>query len=190
MFYRSFVCSFYKILIQNFSRYLPSVYFFLQLTLVRNELNGLVFKVSPPSSSMQATTNLQYIVSLDSTYIALRLTTKPPAGPGQGMNLISRHSYYTTHTKISGRFLKNHLPLFQDLNFNPPYRLNLSRWQFGLTKVAPLFRQLFLPYGCNLCVKCNTFLFQKLRGKTTWTLSTDFLKQRFVYLKFVTLPLK
>ena len=98
------MCSFYKILIKNFSPYLPSVYFFLQLTLVRNELGGLVFKVSPPSSSMQATTNLQYIVSVDhTTYTALRLTTKPLAGPGQGMNLISRHSYYTTHTQISGR---------------------------------------------------------------------------------------
>ena len=92
--------------------------------------------------------------------------------------------------KFRGGVLKNHLPLFQDLNFNPRYRLNLSRRQFGLTKVAPLFRQLFLPYGCTLCIKCNTFLFQKLRGKTTWTLSTDFLKQRFVYLKFVTLSLK
>ena len=31
MFYRSFVCSFYKILIKNFSPYLPSVYFFYSL---------------------------------------------------------------------------------------------------------------------------------------------------------------
>ncbi|XP_068687346.1 mediator of RNA polymerase II transcription subunit 14-like isoform X2 [Montipora foliosa] len=50
------------------------------LTLVRNELSCLVFKVTPPSSNLQPCTNLQYVVSLDTTYTALRLSVKPPHG--------------------------------------------------------------------------------------------------------------
>ncbi|XP_015775975.1 PREDICTED: mediator of RNA polymerase II transcription subunit 14-like [Acropora digitifera] len=50
------------------------------LSLVRNELSCVMFKVTPPSSSIQPCTNLQYVVNLDTTLTALRLSVKPPHG--------------------------------------------------------------------------------------------------------------
>ncbi|KAJ7377757.1 Mediator of RNA polymerase II transcription subunit 14 [Desmophyllum pertusum] len=47
------------------------------LTLVRNELSCLVFKATQP------TTNLQYVVGVDPSYTALRLSAKSPHGQEQ-----------------------------------------------------------------------------------------------------------
>ena len=59
-----------------FNYRLNSFSFVLKLTLVGNELSCVVFKANHP------TTNLKYIVGVDTSYTALRLSVKPPLGQG------------------------------------------------------------------------------------------------------------
>lgn len=69
-----------------------------QLSLLRNELpNSLAFKTTQP------TTNLQYFVSTDPSYTALRLSAKPL--PGQGTNCSPSDAFlYSSWAKLVPTF--------------------------------------------------------------------------------------